>query len=249
MKKLLLSIFTLSLVFQGFSQCIPDGNTNGALAYPIPANAAGGSPMDTISGATTSVFPDVVQFKLPSDTVLSGLTATIDSIWIESIANFPAGTQYTCNTPNCKWAGGTNGCVTFLNTTAGSGIIEVQINLKVKGTAFGNSLTIPQSLYYKFDAATVGIDEVLNLNGFTMIQNMPNPFSEKTTIKFSSPNSVNTQFEVHNLLGQTVFTEAIKANPGINTIEFNGSNLPNGTYLFSINNGKSTITGKMNISK
>lgn len=249
MKKLLLSIFTLSLAFQGFSQCIPDGNTNGGLAYPIPANAAGGSPMDTISGATTSAFPDVVQFRLPSDTVLSGLTATIDSIWIESITNFPAGTQYTCNTPNCKWAGGTNGCVTFLNTSAGSGIIEVQINLKVKGTAFGNTLTIPQSLYYKFDAATVGIDEVLNPNGFTMIQNMPNPFSEKTTIKFSTPTSVNAQFEVHNLLGQTVYTESIKANPGINTIEFNGSNLPNGTYLFSINNGKATITGKMNLSK
>ena len=249
MKKLLLSIFTLIATIQGYSQCIPDGNTNGGLAYPIPANAAGGSPMDTISGASTSIFPDVVQFKLPADTVLSGLTATIDSIWIEGIANFPAGTQYTCNTPNCKWAGGTNGCVTFYNTTPGSGIIEVQINLKVKGTAFGNSLTIPQSLYYKFDAGTVGMDETLDLNKFSMIQNMPNPFSDQTVIQFNCPTQTSVTFEIHTLLGELMYQENISAHVGINNFNVKGSNLANGTYLYSVSSGNSTLTGKMTVSK
>lgn len=249
MKKLLLPIFTFLFSVQGYAQCIPDGNTNGGLAYPIPANTAGGSPMDTISGASTSTYSDVVQFKLPADTVLSGLTATIDSIWIEGIANFPAGTQYTCNTPNCKWAGGTNGCVTFYNTFPGSGIIEVQINLKVKGTAFGNSLTIPQSLYYKFDAATVGMDETLDLNKFSMIQNMPNPFSDMTAVQFNSPTQTLVTFEIHNLLGEVMYQENILAHTGINTFNVKGNNFANGTYLYSIRNGNSLLTGKMTVYK
>lgn len=249
MKKLVLSIFSFLALNQAYSQCIPDGNTNGALAYPIPANAAGGSPMDTISGSTTSMYPDVVQFKLPSDTTISGLSATIDSIWIESVANFPAGIQYNCNTPNCKWAGGTNGCVTFLNTTPGAGIIEVQINLKVKGIAFGTALTIPQSLYYKFDAASVGLDEFIQLNKFSVIQNSPNPFSESTTIHFASPAAAKIAFEVHNMIGQKVYSESINATQGLNSLVFSNANLENGTYFFSLNNGQTSTTGKMTINK
>ncbi|MBX7183070.1 MAG: T9SS type A sorting domain-containing protein [Bacteroidia bacterium] len=249
MKKLVLSIFSIVALNQAYSQCIPDGNTNGALAFPRPANAAGGSPMDTISGSTTSMFPDVVQFKLPSDTTISGLSATIDSIWIESLANFPAGIQYNCNTPDCKWAGGTNGCVTFLNTTPGAGIIEVQINLKVKGIAFGTALTIPQSLYYKFDAASVGIDDIIQLNKFSVIQNSPNPFSESTTIHFASPVATKIAFEVRNMMGQTVYSETINASQGLNSVVFANSNLANGTYFYSLNNGQITTTGKMSIQK
>jgi hypothetical protein len=93
---------------------------------------------------------------------------------------------------------------------------------------------------------TIEIDNVLD---FTLSQNYPNPFNPTTVINFSLPFSANVTIDVYNPLGALVRT-ITKGNltTGIYNVEFNGSNLASGLYIYSLKaiseNGKSFVSTK-----
>ncbi|HLF14563.1 MAG TPA: right-handed parallel beta-helix repeat-containing protein [Bacteroidota bacterium] len=81
---------------------------------------------------------------------------------------------------------------------------------------------------------------------FRLYQNYPNPFNPATTIRFDLPISSVVTLKVCNVLGQDVKSLVNeRREAGRHTIEFDGSRLPSGVYLYKIASGSCTITHKM----
>jgi hypothetical protein len=68
---------------------------------------------------------------------------------------------------------------------------------------------------------------------FWLAQNYPNPFNPVTTIKYNIPTNSKVSIKVYNLIGQVVRTlvDGIQ-NRGQYNVQFNGSNLASGIYLY-----------------
>ncbi|WP_158267555.1 T9SS type A sorting domain-containing protein [Adhaeribacter arboris] len=74
----------------------------------------------------------------------------------------------------------------------------------------------------------------------------PNPFEKNTTIVYSLPEKAAVTLVVYNLQGQKVKTIVNKIEAaGTYTVALNATNLPKGVYLYRLNAGTQTVTGKM----
>jgi hypothetical protein len=77
---------------------------------------------------------------------------------------------------------------------------------------------------------------------FKLAQNYPNPFNPNTKISYSLPDAAPVSLKVYNALGQEVITLVNEDQPaGIHTVDFNGSNLPSGVYVYQLQAG--TVSG------
>ncbi|MDX2247778.1 MAG: T9SS type A sorting domain-containing protein [Bacteroidia bacterium] len=90
-------------------------------------------------------------------------------------------------------------------------------------------------------ASTTGLFKLEPETGgqFTLGQNYPNPFSEKTTIPFSLTHASKVTIELYGVNGQKITTLLKKdMNPGEQTLEISrfseSLNLPNGNYAYQI---------------
>ncbi len=103
-----------------------------------------------------------------------------------------------------------------------------------------------------------GVDDALknNLPGkFMLYQNYPNPFNPATTIKYVIPgfpaaNSVKVSLIVYDILGNRVAT-LVNDNkqPGIYEVEFNGSQLASGVYVYRLSAGNYSSMKKLVLLK
>ncbi|MCC5924986.1 MAG: T9SS type A sorting domain-containing protein [Bacteroidetes bacterium] len=77
----------------------------------------------------------------------------------------------------------------------------------------------------------------------TLDQNYPNPFNPTTTIRFGLPEAVDVRLEVFNVLGQRVAILAQDTRTaGWHTVQFNGSSLSSGTYIYRLTAGNTVHT-------
>ncbi len=85
---------------------------------------------------------------------------------------------------------------------------------------------------------------------FSIGQNYPNPSNPKSKIEFAIPEGGLVKISVYNMLGQLV-AELIneEKEPGIYTVEFDGSGLSSGTYFYRITAGGFTAVKKMILVK
>ena len=90
----------------------------------------------------------------------------------------------------------------------------------------------------------VGISEI-NAQSFSIVQNRPNPFTDKTEIIFTAAESGVVKFKVYNVLGKLVYGENINAKRGINTVSFFANDLPAGIYLYDLSNAQQRVVRKM----
>ena len=85
---------------------------------------------------------------------------------------------------------------------------------------------------------------------FDLSQNSPNPFSEFTTIKFSLPKRTHIRIYVCDIKGCVFKTLLDKQfSEGVHTVDFNGSELSSGIYIYMIKAGDLCITRKMWLMK
>lgn len=115
-------------------------------------------------------------------------------------------------------------------------------DLKVTSLMVGN---------YVFTAAPTGTeDSKVKVNNFELMQNYPNPFNPTTRIQFVLPQSMNVTLKVYDVMGKEIATLLDgKANAGLNTVEFNASNLGSGVYFYKLNAGSYSSTKKMVLTK
>ncbi|MBZ0200219.1 MAG: S8 family peptidase, partial [Ignavibacteriaceae bacterium] len=89
------------------------------------------------------------------------------------------------------------------------------------------------------------------VHSFDLAQNYPNPFNPSTTIKYTVPNNVNSQWSIVNLkvydiLGNEIATLVNENKPAGNyEAEFNATNLSSGVYFYKLTAGGITLTKKM----
>ncbi|MEE9442974.1 MAG: T9SS type A sorting domain-containing protein [candidate division Zixibacteria bacterium] len=85
---------------------------------------------------------------------------------------------------------------------------------------------------------------------YRLSQNYPNPFNPTTEISFSLPDAAVVKLEVFNIIGQRVTVlvdEHLEA--GLHHIQWDGSNIASGTYLYRLKAGEFTETKKMLLLK
>jgi hypothetical protein len=81
---------------------------------------------------------------------------------------------------------------------------------------------------------------------FTLLQNYPNPFNPTTKIQFTIDNRQLTIVNVFDLMGREVATLVNEVkDPGTYTVQFDGSNLASGMYVYTLEAGKAVQTRKM----
>jgi len=92
--------------------------------------------------------------------------------------------------------------------------------------------------------------EEIVLTEFQLSQNYPNPFKERTTIKYCVPDKARIGLEVFDSSRNKVKTlvKEIK-NAGTYKVEIDGRNLPDGIYFYRLNAGDFIETKKMMLMK
>jgi hypothetical protein len=88
------------------------------------------------------------------------------------------------------------------------------------------------------------------LNGFQLGQNYPNPFNPSTSINYSLAKTGNVKLTVYNSIGSKVATLVNEYKPAGNySVEFNGSNLASGIYLYRLEAGVYSAVKKFILMK
>ena len=97
-----------------------------------------------------------------------------------------------------------------------------------------------------------GINNAFNNtpSGFSLSQNYPNPFNPTTTINYSLAKEGNVKLTVYNALGSNVATIVNEYKPAGNySVQFNGSNLASGIYLYRLESGNFSTAKKFILMK
>jgi len=85
---------------------------------------------------------------------------------------------------------------------------------------------------------------------FALEQNYPNPFNPSTSIQYTVGSRQFVQLKVYDVLGNEIATLVNEEKePGIYEVEFNGSELTSGVYIYKIHAGSFTDFKKMILNK
>ena len=91
---------------------------------------------------------------------------------------------------------------------------------------------------------------ILPADNFILNQNYPNPFNPITRISYSIPENTFTTLKVYDILGNDIQTLVNRELPaGSYEVEFDGTGLPSGVYIYKLISGKFVKTLKMNLLK
>lgn len=97
------------------------------------------------------------------------------------------------------------------------------------------------------NAITSGVNDYFN-DQFEVF-NAPNPFQGTTTINYFSDKPTNLNFNVYNIIGALVHSSSINANTGSNSFVFDGSDLHDGVYIYTIGNDEKATPKRMIVGK
>ncbi len=263
MKKLVLFAFALISSTGLFAQ-----NPFTPASGNLPAATVGvaySQTLDLTIPAQTTVDPATLGVPIPG---IPPFTADVTDVTF-TVTGLPSGLSATCSIGSCIYAGGATGTITIEGTplpgsgglstititslTSGSGTVTVPIigalPITFPGTVQGQAVPAAPQLFdggpYAMQVNDPNAVQELSSSTFDVIQNIPNPFTGNTTIKFSAPTAGNVDFTVFDMIGKRVYSEKIQAQAKTNSINFNAEKLTSGTYFYSMSNGTKTITKKM----
>lgn len=247
--------------------CDPDQNVaDTVVVAPLPQSVGrpDGGIVDT--ACADEYYKFVFTFNIPATYTTPFGPAAITNVSIATdgaVENMPASFDYVCNPPNCVFNAETKGCVVLFGTpTAGEVMahdLKVTANVALTGIPLPLTLTLPDDLeaesHYYLVVKPAGsancfmVDTRESFASQFSISNQPNPSSGWTQIQVNAQSGGAFDFLVSDMLGQKLHRERVTILPGENTIEYNGSHLPNGVYLYSLSNGREMVTRKMIISR
>ena len=268
MKHLLLiyCLFAWCFSFSQMNPCTPDVSLQDSTFGLWP---------DTIENLPTAVmnvyYEEHIQIKTPNtvgDVLGDPYTITfagfpiniapfvIDSIKLVDIQGLPSIMSTYLSDSDSVLSGNTTECVTLFGTPTSNDLGQHDLSLVINGwISIG---TTPVSLYeqlgeyetidgYKFIVMSSASVDKQDKNQFFVNQNTPNPFHNKTSIDFHSPQSKNYDFVMLDIMGRVVHTETIPAFQGLNKISIKAIDYNSGIYFYSLSDGQDIITKKLTI--
>ncbi len=235
---------------------IPAGILN--IAYTVTMSIK--LPATSIVLGQTVTLSHLALTEVLADTSTSGTPAYVDIsviglTYLGNGTNTPSGgvsgiSGYTM-TKYCYWDAPGQSCVIVSGTPTKAGDFPIKIKSKGRGVAFGIGTwaNATENNNYKLHVVdpAAGI-ESLNLSKFDVAQNMPNPFSTKSEIGFTSVHNSDVEFKVYDMLGAVVYSSNFKAVKGMNTIALDANSFAPGVYMYSVKNGAITTTKRMVVS-
>jgi len=249
MKKTLLFfiVCTLFIFYSGnsFGQCTPN---------PLVTDPEGNGEMvpDTLEAIETVPLNQTATIIAPDTAHYQGSTINIHHITLKSLLNKPSWLNYQCNPANCEFTGSVSSCVLATGTPpAGSAgfypvgvIVDIYVVIGIPVVVAANyNSGIPLVVWVH--PASWGITEQV-YKGFGVINPQPNPFHNTVKLGCYTETSQHVSLKVMDMVGQEVYSENINSNAGENFFLFNGSNLANGIYFYSITDSQNrVITKKM----
>jgi photosystem II stability/assembly factor-like uncharacterized protein len=188
--------------------------------------AAKGNHCWKISHPSKNVFYSSVEELYNNDTLKYFKSTDGGNTWTENvIAGTPYGWSQGVGFVNdtLGWIGGD----TYALTTSDGGKTFTKvpstllINLnRVRFISDTLAYAVGQRVY-KYSKSPVGIPQLTNLSGYSLEQNIPNPFRQSTTITYSITLPENVLIEVFDMGGRKIKTLVNERKPpGIYTVEF-----------------------------
>jgi PKD repeat protein len=93
-------------------------------------------------------------------------------------------------------------------------------------------------------------DNDLEIEGFELSQNFPNPFNPVTTINWTLPNNGIVTLKVYDMLGREISTLVNEfMQMGRHSVEFNAASLASGVYYYQLKSNNFTSTKKLLLLK
>ena len=108
---------------------------------------------------------------------------------------------------------------------------------KIDDIRIYNRALTPEEIDSLYNHIPTSIDNPTNLisKSFQLYQNYPNPFNPVTTIRYSLPRASKVKIDVLNIIGQRIVTlEEGRKTAGYHSVDFDGSLLASGIYLYKI---------------
>ena len=179
-----------------------------------------------------------------------------------AIQNLPASMSYTCNPPNCVFLPNELGCIEITGTATAeeegihdlvidvtvASLIDLDYSLPDGNLVSGNYfLPINPEGSENCTDATVGTTAIVE-NDFEL-QIQPNPMRDRATIGVHLPIGGDYDLSVFNAVGQRLQNQTLDLTTGQNQINFDASNLPNGMYVFVLQNGEQATSGRLLIQR
>jgi hypothetical protein len=249
-KKLLFAFFfAAGFAHYANGQACTPGNFTGHGIHPDSATGF-------VPGYANQPYTQLITVVVPQDTTppFPPIPISWDSTVLINIQGLPNGFTYACwntSAPNarCRWKGNTTGCaiITGNPTIADTGTyhLTVHTNNYLGGSSSPIAYTIN---YYKIRInGPLGLVN-LDPNKFMVGDCSPNPFTNKTEIKFNAPDQKLLTIKVYNMVGVEVYSTTYRPVRGINQFDFERNTLPSGIYVYAISNGEQTISKRMVIS-
>jgi hypothetical protein len=258
MKKMLFNYFkrytmrAILFLFMFTSYTLLNAQCNPSPLYADSAWGIWPNPTTNFSPGDVGVaYSQTIDFKIPSDAGLidpqySG--QTIDSIILNDVTNLPSGLSYSCNNSSCSWFANGAGCAEISGIPASVGSYQISLDVTAWTTVFG---LIPFPVDYPFDGYIINIGSVginsygLHNNTFKLENAVPNPSNNSTRVQFICGKEKQVQFNLKNILGESIIFSSLRYSKGVNEIFVNTSELKNGIYLYSISDGVSNQTKRL----
>lgn len=118
---------------------------------------------------------------------------------------------------------------------------------KSTGGLDGESIIQNAVIWAKITITTTGMEE-LKKHGVSLDQNMPNPFSGNTSIRYELLDNKNVKLDVFDITGNKVISlEEGTRSAGKHSINISSSDLKAGVYFYTLTAGDVRLTKKMTV--
>jgi hypothetical protein len=244
--------------------CTPNENLpDSVVVSPLPFSPEipGSGIMDTSCVGT--YFELVLTFNVPplypspfGDIPL----VSVDIAPQDAIDNLPAGLTYACNPPDCVFPKEEKGCLVIYGTpeAGAEGIYDLKVEATIVTSFLPLTITMPDDLQsgnYFLHVESMDFENCFMVSTREAlaqtfsISNRPNPSSGWTQIAVQSERSGDFDLTVRDIVGRVLYRQRVHILPGENLIDFDGSRLPSGFYVYSISDGREIASRKMAINR
>jgi hypothetical protein len=250
MKKILpLIIFAFLFIYNiscVHAQCTPDPTC-------IDTGAAGEfCPTALVAGTVGVPYSQVVTFIPPDSASIGSTTISLCEIKLNSITNLPPGLTYASNPSNGAFmvtSPYTRYCMLISGTPTAAGSYNLNISVTPYTILFSNCISTFQTVIDS-TSVTMVINSATAINNSSVNKSKSlncsqNPYTTSTKIFYYSERQEPIELKIHDMLGNTVYSEKMLAEIGDNTFKFKGTELHSGMYMYSVSNNKTVMVKKL----